>query len=194
MEEEKDLKQKAKEVINSELDIRELIGYYNMYSATELWKFHPGDPEWANTCLTLVKEKLFERGIISSPKIEKLSSGPDITLTTGLIVRVDEENNKFEFVQDDYDMEADMNNCQELKILVGNHDMATELYRALCNVDWYKNGIRWSCSWRYAGGIVADLRNVGEDYLDFYCSGDEGLVNPTIQETLAKIGWSPNKL
>ena len=45
------------------------------------------------------------------------------------------------------------------------------LYAAMCNNLFYKNDEEWSCSWRYAGGLVADLRNMGEDYLDWYCSG-----------------------
>lgn len=54
---------------------------------------------------------------------------------------------------------------------------AQNLYAALCNNDFVKNDVfpilkeeRWSCSWRYAGGIIADMREQG-DYIDWYCSG-----------------------
>ena len=54
---------------------------------------------------------------------------------------------------------------------------AQNLYAALCNNDFQKLDVMpiltdkfWSCSWRYAGGIVADMRQQG-DYIDWYCSG-----------------------
>ena len=54
---------------------------------------------------------------------------------------------------------------------------AQNLYAAMCNQEFVKNevwpqlkGETWSCSWRYAGGIIADMRQQG-DYLDWYCSG-----------------------
>ncbi len=54
---------------------------------------------------------------------------------------------------------------------------AQNLYAALCNNDFIKREMwpilkeqKWSCSWRYAGGIVADMRQEG-DYIDWYCSG-----------------------
>mgnify|MGYP003342671237 CR=1 FL=1 len=57
---------------------------------------------------------------------------------------------------------------------------AQNLYAALCNTDWQRNevwpllkGQTYSCSWRYAGGIVADMIESG-DYIDFYCSGIRG--------------------
>jgi hypothetical protein len=54
---------------------------------------------------------------------------------------------------------------------------AQNLYAALCNNDFQRNDVwprisdqKWHCSWRYAGGIIADMRQQG-DYIDWYCSG-----------------------
>jgi len=58
-----------------------------------------------------------------------------------------------------------------------SHVYAQNLYASMCNNDFQKNefmprlaGKTWSCSWRSAGGIVADMRQEG-DYIDWYCSG-----------------------
>ena len=94
---------------------------------------------------------------------------------------------------------------------------AQNLYAAMCNQDWQKNevwpllkGETYSCSWRYAGGIVADMREQG-DYIDWYCSGirggaepavdnndklpgdfvGEGHVTDEIRDDLFKLGWIP---
>ena len=95
---------------------------------------------------------------------------------------------------------------------------AQNLYAAMCNQDWQHQDVwtvlndeTWSCSWRSAGGIVADIQGKG-DYLDWYCSGmmkshpdddlvggaesiqhyvPEGTVTAEIREDLAKLGWHP---
>lgn len=91
-------------------------------------------------------------------------------------------------------------------------DTAKSFYRAICNMQWRKinplpeadriveklKGIDsdlWSCSWRYAGGVIADIRNanynVKEDYMDYYCSGNEGEVDDTVKECFERMGWKP---
>lgn len=91
---------------------------------------------------------------------------------------------------------------------------AQNLYAALCNNDFVKNEVwdilknaTWSCSWRYAGGIIADMREQG-DYIDWYCSGirgggfsedeadwdkkrymPEGSVTEEIEQDLLILGW-----
>lgn len=107
-------------------------------------------------------------------------------------------------------LEHDIRNCPHIATLLADHDVAVEFYRAFCNVAWqYKppdvndafvdimKGTlqKWSCSWRYAGGMIADIRNatlsVNEDYLDFYCIGDEGFVSERVETELKKLGWYP---
>lgn len=84
---------------------------------------------------------------------------------------------------------------------------AQNLYAAMCNRDFQKNDVwpilkdqSWSCSWRYAGGIIADMRQEG-DYIDWYCSGirdadspdngyvGEGHVTDEIRQDLLTLGW-----
>jgi hypothetical protein len=93
---------------------------------------------------------------------------------------------------------------------------AQNLYASMCNMQFIKLDVmpilknqRWSCSWRHAGGIVADMREQG-DYMDWYCSGingsydysegqqqpdqkgyvPEGFVTDEIREDLKKLGWA----
>ena len=107
----------------------------------------------------------------------------------------------------------------------GDDVYAQNLYAAMCNNDFIKREMwpilkdqRWSCSWRYAGGIVADMQQKG-DYIDWYCSGirdtrtlseseiavlteqeqlaykaglgyvGEGCVTDEIENDLYKLGW-----
>lgn len=79
-----------------------------------------------------------------------------------------------------------------------DHDYRNKLYGALCNTEWSaKHPIpllraeTWSCSWRYAGELVARLSASEEqfDYMDFYCNGEEGKLDPTIMEDLDELGF-----
>jgi len=99
---------------------------------------------------------------------------------------------------------------------------AQHLYAAMCNNDFIRNDVwpiltekKWSCSWRHAGGIIADMREEGS-YIDWYCSGivdldedhieiasdeqkkklleskahvSESVVTEEIRKDLLKLGW-----
>jgi hypothetical protein len=106
-------------------------------------------------------------------------------------------------------MEYDMSQADWFVSRVrGSDDYAQNLYAALCNNSFQKQDVwlvlkdaYWSCSWRYAGGLVADLQDKGGDYMDWYCSGigakegdysnyvGEGNVTDEIATDLALLGW-----
>ena len=93
---------------------------------------------------------------------------------------------------------------------------AQNIYAAMCNMRWQKLDVFpilkdefWSCSWRHAGGIVADMLQKG-DYIDWYCSGMGGLsydpeegrkegyvsesqVTEEIRADFQKLGWVPSE-
>ena len=110
----------------------------------------------------------------------------------------------------EYDLRSTKWICDKAK---ASEAYAQNIYAALCNQDWQKNevwpllkGETYSCSWRYAGGIVADMREEG-DYINWYCSGirgeqgidyeppltfvSEGTVTEEIREDFFKLGWIP---
>ena len=111
----------------------------------------------------------------------------------------------------EYDLRSTEWICDKAK---ANNDYAQNIYASLCNNDFLKLEVvpilkndTWSCSWRYSGGIVADMRGEG-DYIDWYCSGigtddsgygldhrqatgyvPEGIVTDEIREDFKKLGW-----
>jgi len=123
-------------------------------------------------------------------------------------------------------MEFDMRSSDWMVAKVReNRVYAQNLYAAMCNNEFQRLEVwpilkdqRWSASWRYAGGIVADMRGEG-DYIDWYCSGirnldplepgewegwtqeqqthykeglafvGEGMITDEIKADLEKLGW-----
>lgn len=97
-----------------------------------------------------------------------------------------------------------------LKKVRESETYAQNLYAAMCNNDFLKLEVmpilkneKWHCSWRHAGGIIADMREEG-DYMDWYCSGmggvvgehddkknfvNESVVTDEIREDLKRLGW-----
>ena len=87
-------------------------------------------------------------------------------------------------------LDADLMASARIRELVADRRFAEDLYRALCNISWFRAAREWSCTWRGAGGIVADLRDLGEEYIDFYCSGREGTVTEEVARELKQLGWT----
>lgn len=75
---------------------------------------------------------------------------------------------------------------------VDDDAFAKRLYQSLTNVTWeHDDGSRYATSFRAAGGFIAELRDVGEDYMGFYCCAPEGRPQDEIVEALAPYGWHP---
>jgi hypothetical protein len=124
-------------------------------------------------------------------------------------------------------MEYDLRTSEYIVTKVrDNEHYAQNLYAALCNNEFIQNDTwplltekTWSCSWRYAGGIIANMREEG-DYIDWYCSGihnewsdeefcnatkedqekylqmknnhvGEGCITEEVRKDLFDIGWLP---
>jgi hypothetical protein len=130
---------------------------------------------------------------------------------------IEQDNHKFD------DPEKRVNNLEYdlvttdwiLEKVRASESYAQNLYAAMCNNGFIKREVipilknqEWSCSWRYAGGIVADMRESG-DYIDWYCSGirgshdqggfveskkdgyvGEGCITDEIRQDLQQLGWA----
>ena len=92
---------------------------------------------------------------------------------------IEESNHKFDDPQSRINnMEYDLLTTDWILEKVRTDDAyAQNLYAAMCNNGFIRldvipvlKGEEWSCSWRYAGGIIADMQQKG-DYIDWYCSG-----------------------
>jgi hypothetical protein len=113
----------------------------------------------------------------------------------------------------EYDLRSVKWICNKVK---ASESYAQNLYAAMCNNKFQKlavmpilKDLKWSCSWRYAGGIVADMKEQG-DYIDWYCSGikdipiesssdidedphpayvGESVITDEIRSDLQLLGW-----
>lgn len=115
------------------------------------------------------------------------------------------------------DLEFDLRSTQWIcKKAKSSVTYSQNLYAALCNNYFQSTDLflilknaNWTCSWRHAGSIIADMREEG-DYMDWYCSGikdtgddnesiniyyetnkfvSEGTVTNEIKQDLKSIGW-----
>lgn len=140
-----------------------------------------------------------------------LASDDDVTSMWDVIRN--QEDRKFDDPKSRIDnMEYDLLTTDWILEKVRSSDSyAQNLYSAMCNNDFQKLDVipilknqHWSCSWRSAGGIIANMRQEG-DYIDWYCSGigggfnatgestdyvSEGTVTNEIEKDLKQLGWA----
>lgn len=174
---------------------------------------------------TFQKDGFIERTLKEGKSLDE----PEVAATIKMYEswkRIDEEREVNEEWQKDnmeYDMRTSKWMCDKVK---ESNVYAQNLYAAMCNRDFQKLDVmpilkdqRWSCSWRHAGGIIADMREEG-DYIDWYCSGirnndpidqtewnnmtfeqqtrikelsgyvSEGVATDEIIQDLQKLGWT----
>lgn len=140
-------------------------------------------------------ERAYKKGEIDKETYERLIAFYDKHYKD----EVQQENNlEWDLRGSDYIV----NKCKNSKSYSQN------IYAALCNNDFInKNKQKYSCGWRHAGSIVADLNEKG-DYINWYCSGigsgesddegnlikpgyvSEGTITEEVKEDFLKLGWS----
>jgi hypothetical protein len=102
------------------------------------------------------------------------------------------------------DLEYDLRKCEWIVAKCKDSEIYSQnLYAALCNNRFFKEGNEWHCSWRHSAGVISHLREQG-DYIDWYCSGltkdedrpvvdgylMEGTVSEEILFDLHRLGWN----
>lgn len=132
---------------------------------------------------TFSRDNYIKRSLAAGKSLDDPNVKAMIDMYNGYILQ-DEEN----LTDTDWqksNMEFDMRSADWMVAKVRESRVyAQHLYAAMCNNDFQQLEVipilkdqRWSCSWRYAGGIVADMRGSG-DYIDWYCSGIRGDNRP----------------
>ncbi len=135
-------------------------------------------------------------------------------------IKIDDANKIHDPAWQKNNMEYDLrSNEWILEKVRASETYAQNLYASICNNDFIKLEVvpilrqdpdkdYWSASWRYAGGIIADMREQG-DYIDWYCSGigndesgygldhrpangyvPEGMITDEIRNDLQRLGWA----
>jgi hypothetical protein len=68
-------------------------------------------------------------------------------------------------------------------------EICSQVWSALANIIWtHSSGEEFSCSFRYAGGLIAEIVDKGT-YMDWYCSGPYAKVNELVSNAMLEKGW-----
>lgn len=156
---------------------------------------------------TFQKARYLERKAKGGKTVENDAETKDIADLFDHIIR--DEHDKI--INPEYNLEYDLRTTDWiLEKARASKVYAQNLYAAMCNRSFQKKDVlpilkndTWGCSWRYAGGIIAHMRQEG-DYIDWYCSGinggafegvypngyvQESVVTDEIRQDLNQLGW-----
>lgn len=175
---------------------------------------------------TFQKDAYLKRRLENNEPIDDTDAAAMLNFYDGIINSKDTKEQDVEWQKDN--LEYDLRSTEWIIEKCKDDCYAQNLYAAMCNMQWQKLDVMpiltnqyWHCSWRYAGGIIADIRGQG-DYIDWYCSGiqgsmiddisyeemtkdqqdlytksrsyvSEGTVTPEIKDDLKKLGWQPEE-
>jgi hypothetical protein len=79
--------------------------------------------------------------------------------------------------------------------LLDDESFCTELYRALADVKWHRDGGAVALSWKLAEEVINEARAArGLPALTLAQTGGEGKLSDRVVEALSGRGWSPEPL
>lgn len=108
----------------------------------------------------------------------------------------------------------DLHNSEVIKQRILDQTFAYDLYGALTNNMWVKYSENdeektlqalagtpeheCTISWRAAGALIADMRNSlisgnNQDYMDYYCHGNESVVTDEMRKIFSDLGWTQDE-
>jgi hypothetical protein len=98
------------------------------------------------------------------------------------------------------ELEEDLLASEHICSLVKNNPIfAAQLYAALCNIEWRRDGFPWATTWREAGRIVARLEGDLNERAYLYYNNQwapefknvhEGTVADEVANELLALGWT----
>lgn len=130
-----------------------------------------------------------------------------------VVDRLEDRMEEEDHIRKRWDLERDLANDPEIIDKIRNSEIYRQnLYAALCNNEFQPQHLlpqlaeyTWSCSWRYAGGLIAAIYGEG-DYMDYYCSGigtfplkeedpangfvSESVITDEVRADLNRLGWN----
>jgi hypothetical protein len=120
-------------------------------------------------------------------QLEQMKTPQDVY--EGMMKILDEDDKREEDEDKTFNLGYDLRSNERMLSKARNSEVYCEqLYAALCNNQFFYGDKEWTCTWRFAGGIISDMIQKG-DYIDWYCSGNEGFVTDEIKLDLMMMGW-----